>query len=134
MSHPIVFISHFTIKAGKLDSLKLLAQEIATRLDAEKPQTLVYLDYLNDDGTLATFVHVFPDPQAMDLHFEGADERSRAAFEYMDPSGWEVYGQPSDAAIGAMREMATSAGVPLTVQPDSMAGFVRLSAGEADVS
>ena len=128
MGQPIVFISHFTVKAGKLDDLKLLAQEVVTRLEAEKPQTLVYLAYLNDNGTLATFVHLFADPEAMDLHFEGADERSRAAFEYMDPNGWEVYGQPSEAALGTMRQMATSAGVPLTVQPESMAGFVRAAA------
>ena len=134
MGHPIVFISHFTIKPGKLDDLKLLAQEVATRLEAEKPQTLVFLDYLDDDGTQATFVHVFADPEAMDLHFEGAQERSRAAFEFMDPNGWEIYGQPSDAAMGTMRQTATSAGVPLTIQPEYMAGFVRLSAREADAS
>ena len=132
MGHPIVFISHFTVKAGKLDELKLLAQEVAMRLEAEKPQTLVFLDYLNDNGTQATFVHVFADPEAMDLHFEGGDERSRAAFEFMDPHGWEIYGQPSDTAIGAMREMATSAGVPLTIQPEHLAGFVRPAARKAD--
>ena len=129
-----MFISHFTVKAGKLDSLKLLAQEVAARMEAEKPHTLVYLDYLTDQGTQATFVHVFADPEAMDLHFEGADERSRAAFEYMDPNGWEVYGQPSEAASGTMRQMATSAGVPLTIHPDYMAGFVCPSARKTDAS
>ena len=128
MGQPIVFISHFTVKAGKLDPLKLLAQEVATRLEAEKPHTLVYLNYLTGRGTQATFVHVFADPEAMDLHFEGSDERSRAAFEFMEPIGWEVYGQPSEAASGTMRQMATSAGVPLTIQPDYMAGFVRPNA------
>jgi hypothetical protein len=134
MGQPIVFISHFTVKAGKLDQVKLLAQEVATRLEAEKPQTLVFLDYLNDNGTQATFVHVFADPEAMDLHFEGADERSRSAFEIVDPNGWEVYGHPSDTAIGAMREMATSAGVPLTIHPEYMAGFVRAAARKTDAS
>jgi len=129
MAQPIVFISHFTVRPGKLDDLKQLAHEVAVRLEAEKPRTLVFLHYLDDDGTQVTFAHVFADPEAMDLHFGGAQERSRAAFEFMDPIGWEVYGRPSDAALGTMRRMATAAGVPLTIQPDYLAGFMRLHAG-----
>ena len=127
MAHPIVLISHFTIKPGKLDDLKGLAQEVATRLEAEKPQTLVFLDYLDDKGTQVTFVHMFAGPEAMDLHFGGAQERSREAFEFMEPKGWEIYGRPSAAALGTMRQAATSAGVPLTIHPEYLAGFVRLA-------
>lgn len=129
MGDPIVFISHFTIKPGKLGDLKLLAQEVATRLEAEKPRTLVFLHYLDEGGTHVTFVHVFADPEAMDLHFEGAQERSRAALEFMDPNGWEIYGRPSDASLDTMRRAAASAGVPLTIQPEYVAGFMRLHAG-----
>jgi hypothetical protein len=129
VDHPIVFISHFTIKAGKLETLKLLAQDVAIRLEAEKPQTLVFLHYLDDKGTQVTFVHVFADAEAMDVHFRGAQERSRVAFEFVDPKGWEIYGHPSDAALGTMRKAATSAGVPLTIQPEYLAGFVRRLGG-----
>ena len=127
MAHPIIFISHFTIKPGKLADLKVLAREVATRLEAEKPRTLVFLHYLDDDGTQATFVHMFADLEAMDLHLGGAHERSRVASEFMDPKGWEIYGQPSDAALGTMRQAATAAGVPLTIHPEYLAGFVRLA-------
>lgn len=127
MAHPIVFISHFTIKPGKLDALKLFAREVAIRLEAEKPQTLIFLDYLDQKGTHATFVHMFADPEAMDLHFGGAQERSQSAFEFMNPNGWEIYGKPSEAVLAAMRQAATSAGVPLVVQPEYLAGFMRLS-------
>ena len=125
MDHPIVFISRFTIKAGKLAKLKQLAHEVAAQLEAEKPQTLTYLIYLDDSGSQVTFVHLFADPAAMDLHFRGADARSRAASEFMDPIGWEICGQPSDAALGAMRQAANSAGVELTIRPAYLSGFVR---------
>jgi len=128
MAQPIVFISHFTIKPGKADELKLLAHDVATRLEAEKPETLIFLIYLDDNRTHATFVHMFADPAAMDLHIDGAQERSQAAFELIEPMGWEIYGGPSDDALGTMRQAATSAGVPLTIQREYMAGFVRLSA------
>ena len=128
MDQPIVFISHFTIKPGKLDDLKLLTEEVVTRLEVEKPRTSIFLTYLDDDGTQVTFVHVFADSEAMDLHFGGAQERSRAAFEFMDPNGWEIYGRPSDASLETMRRGAASAEVPLTIQPDYLAGFMRLRA------
>jgi quinol monooxygenase YgiN len=127
VAHPIVFVSQFTIKSGKLNDLKRLAQDVATRLEAEKPQTLVYLDYFDDNGTQVTFLHVFADPDAMDLHFAGAQERSRVASEFMDPTRWEIYGRPSAAALGTIRQAAASAGVPLTIRAEYVAGFIRLA-------
>jgi hypothetical protein len=129
MDQPIVFISHFTVKPGKLGDLKVLAQEVATRLEVEKLRTLVFLPYVDDDGTQVTFIHVFADPEAMDLHFGGAQERSRVALEFVDPNGWEIYGRPSDASLETMRRAAALAEVPLTIQPDYLAGFMRLPAG-----
>jgi len=127
LDHPIVFISQFAIRAGKLEGLKLLAHQVAEQLEAEKPQTLAFLIYLDDDGARITFVHLFANPAAMDLHFRGAEERSRAASELMDPIAWEIYGRPSEAAVAAMRRTATSAGVPLTIRPEFAAGFARVA-------
>jgi hypothetical protein len=84
------------------------------------------LAYLDDTGTEVSFVHVFTDVDVMDLHFQGAEERSRAAYEFMDPAGWEIYGTPSDAALQMMRQAATSAGVALTVQSEYLGGFLRI--------
>jgi len=89
--------------------LKLIAHEVSAQLEAEKPQTLTFLMYLDDNGTQLTFIHLFAEPAAMDLHIRGADERSRAASEFMDPVGWEIYGQPGDAVLAEMRQTATSA-------------------------
>ena len=125
MLDPIIFVSHFTIRSGKLGQLKQLADEVTRRLELDKPRTVLYLIYFDRDGTRASFLHVFADPEAMDLHFDGAQERSREALEFMDPDGWEIYGQPSHAALEAIRQAATSAGVPLTIQPEYIAGFVR---------
>ena len=125
MSEPIVFISHFRVKAGKLDSLRRLSHVVTKRLEAEKPRTLVFLAYLDDSGESVSFVHVFGDAESMDLHFQGADERSKAAYEFLEPEGWEIYGRPSDAAVETMRQAATTSGVSLTVQGQHMSGFLR---------
>lgn len=129
MSEPVVFISYFTIKEGKLDALKQLSEEIRAGLHEEKPRTVAYLMYLDDEGTEMTVVHCFPDADAMDLHFEGSDERSAAAHELMAPRGWEIYGKPNDGALEMMRHAAAAAGVSLTVKAEYVGGFLRLQAG-----
>ena len=65
----------------------------------------------------------------MDAHFEGAEERPRAAYELVEPRGWEIYGEPSRAALETMSQAASSAGVTLIHQPEDIAGFLRLGSG-----
>jgi quinol monooxygenase YgiN len=126
MSGPIVFVSHFRVKGGHLDRLGELTNTVTSGLQAEKPRTLVYLAYVDDGGTTATFVHVFADAESMTAHFEGSGERSALAYEVMDPAGWEIYGAPDEATVESMRQAAASAGVALTVEPNFLAGFLRL--------
>src|SRR5918999_3214174 len=96
---PIFFLSHFRIKDARLDLGRQLTSEAAARLQGEKPRTVLFLSYVDADGGTISFLHAFADAEAMDLHFVGADERSRAAYQYLEPLGWEVYGNPRAAAL-----------------------------------
>lgn len=126
MSEPIAFVSHFTVKPGKSEDLRRLAVVASKQLEADKPRTLVFLAFFNDDETRVSFLHVFADPESMDVHFEGSDERSQAAYEYVDPVGWEFYGRPSQQALETMEQAAVSSGATLTVEPDYLGGFLRM--------
>ncbi len=126
MSEPVVFISHFKVKEGKLDDLKRLSGEVERSLREDKPQTAAWLIYLDEDGTRVSFVHCFPDARSMDLHFEGSDERSAAVYEFVEPDGFEIYGSPSDEALGSMRQTAAGSGVSLDVRPEHLGGFLRV--------
>ena len=126
MSEPVVFVGHFAVKDDKLNELKLQVREVLQMLEAEEARTAAQLVYLDDTGTNLSIVHVFADADAMDIHVQGADERSKAAYEFMDPAGWEIHGTPSDAVLQMMRQAATSAGVALTVQPEHLGGFLRI--------
>lgn len=126
MSEPVVFISHFAIKEGALDDLKRMTQDATERLREAKPQTVLFLSYMDHEAGRISFLHAFPDADAMDLHFEGADERAAAAYELIEPRGWEFYGRPSEQAMASMRATAERFGVPLVVEPDFNAGFLRL--------
>ena len=87
MTEPIVFVSHFRVKEGSIEALKALAHGGYDRLDREKPRTLVFLSYIDEHRGVISFLHVFGDADSMDVHFEGADERSRAASEFMRARG-----------------------------------------------
>jgi len=125
MPEPIVFVSHFRVREGKLEPLKQGFQANVQRLRSEKPRTLLFLGFFDESTHRVTFVHAFADAHALDLHFEGAGERTRAAYELIEPEGWEFYGTPSDRVMDAMRREAAAAGVPLLHQPAHLGGFVR---------
>ena len=125
MPEPVVFISHFRVKEGKLDDLKRLAGEVEQSLREDKPRTAAWLIYLDEDGGKVSFVHCFPDAGAMDLHFEGSDERTAAVYEFVEPAGFEIYGTPSDQAMATMQQAAAGSGVALTVLPEHVGGFLR---------
>jgi hypothetical protein len=126
MGEPVFFISHFAIKEGGLDALRSMSAEATERLREDKPQTVLFLSFLDEEGARVSFLHAFPDAEAMDRHFEGAEERSAAAYELLEPRGWEFYGRPSEQAMEGMRATAARFGVPLVVEPEFNAGFLRL--------
>ena len=127
MSEPVVFISHFAVKEGALDELKRMSRAAVEGIRAGKPRTVLFLSYLDEEGGRISFLHAFPDADAMDQHFEGADERAAAAYEFIEPRGWEFYGKPSGRAMEGMRATAAKFGVPLVIEPEFNAGFLRLA-------
>ena len=130
MSEPVFFISHFAIKGGALEDLKRLTAEATEGLRQQKPRTVLFLSFLDERGSRISFLHAFPDADAMDEHFAGADERAAAAYEYIEPRGWEFYGKPSEQAMEGMRATAERFGVPLNVEPEYNSGFLRLAQAE----
>jgi quinol monooxygenase YgiN len=127
MPVPIVFISHFTIREGSLEAFRKQQRKAVEHLRTAKPRTLAFLTYLDEEASRLSIVHVFGDPESLDVHFEGAMERARAAYEHLLPAGWEVYGTPSEAAMGMLRSGASAAGVTVEISPGYAGGFLRVS-------
>lgn len=125
MSGPIVFISHNTVKDGKLEGFRSAFGQVARALDAEKPGTVVFLAFAAYDGSEVSVVHVFPDADAMGRHLEGVQERMRTALEFIQTTGYEIYGAPSEPVLVAMRRFADAEGVPLHVRGDHVGGYLR---------
>ena len=129
VSEPIVFISHHRIKPGKAEELKALTAEIWSAMETEKPQTLMNLAFVNQEGTEVSFMHAFADIEGMRLHWQGADERAQQAYEYVEPIGFEIYGSAGEQIVEGMRAEAAGGGATLTLWPEFVTGFLRLTPG-----
>lgn len=129
MPGPIVFVSKHKIKEGKLEWLKENTPERMSSIEASKPGTVFQNAYLNEDESVASFVHVFPDAAAMAQHMVGAADRSEAAFEYLEPMSMEIFGSPNEQVVQMFRQIEDR-GVKVTYLPRHVAGFIRLLPAE----
>ncbi len=123
MPEPIGFISHSTVKEGKLDELRELSPEMFSALEAEKPGTVLHYGYLDADDGQVHFILVFPDADAMDAHMEGAQQRVARAAELIDTTAFEIYGTPSDPVVEALSQNPS---VEVTIRPGGVGGYIRL--------
>ena len=129
MSGPIVFISHSRVKPGRLAEFQQLYHSVIEWVQAEKPGTLLHLAFASEDGGEVSMIHVIQDADAMDVHLQGAAENARKAGELIEMHAWELYGQPSAAAVKQVRKMLSSLGVEIDWQPHHLDGYMRFERG-----
>lgn len=128
MSDPIVFISCNRVKDGRLAEFRRHYQDSLPITQANKPGTLVQLAYVNEDATMVDIVRVFPNADAMDLQLQGAGERSKATYQFIEPTSIEIYGTPSNYAMEMLKKVAGS-GIRVSINPQFTGGFIRLKSG-----
>ena len=124
MSDPIVFISHHKVKGGKADGFSDHYQDSIQPIFDDKPATLAQLAYENENATEVTVVRLFPSAEALDLQLQGADERSRKTYEFIEPIGIEIFGTPNPATLKKMKKIAGS-GITVSISPKYIGGFIR---------
>jgi len=128
VTDPIVFISRNRVRPGRLDDFLRHYWNSVPLTEAAKPGTLVQLAYLSEDATEVVIIRVFPSAEAMDLQLQGADERSKAAYQFIEPASMEIYGTPSDLTMEMMKKVAGS-GIEVSVNPLFIGGFIRPISG-----
>jgi len=128
MSEPVVLISKHKIREGKLEGLGPFTEEVMPMIKASKPGTVFQGAYVSEDGSEASFVHVFPDAEAFEHHLIGADDRIARTHEFTEPVSMEIFGSPGEKTLQMFREME-SRGISFTLRPEYLGGFIRLTAG-----
>lgn len=134
MSKPLIYISTWKIKKGKLESLKRLSQELVELFMEREQQIIAFNTFINEEGTEMTSIQIHPDADSMDSHMkvlgqaftevEGMGE----VMELIEPISIEIYGTPSVSLLESDRQLVES-GVPRNIKPILIAGFTRSSAG-----
>ena len=69
-------------------------------------------------------IRLFPNAEAMDLHLQGADERSKAAYKFIEPTSIEIFGKPNPATLEMMKKIV-GPGLDFKISPNYMGGFIR---------
>jgi hypothetical protein len=127
MPEPIIFIAHQKIKQGKTEECKKYYQEVADWMETNKPHTAAHIAYINEDGTEASVVHIFPNVEAMEKHMQNLGDLGMKAFALMEIVGFEVYGTPSKIVMDSMLKMIPEAKV--IMKPQIAGGYIRLKSG-----
>ena len=128
MSEPIVFISRNRIKEGLFEAFRRHYHDSVPPIEAGRPDTLLQLAYFDEAASEVVVVRLFASAAAMDLHLQGADERSQAAYEFVEPSSIEIYGAPNKYALEMINRVAGS-GIEVSVNPTFIGGFISPQSG-----
>ena len=124
MGEPIVFISRNRIIEGKGEEFKKHYQDSIPPILAGKPGTLAQLAFENEDATEFTVIRIFPNADALDAQIQGADERSKKTYTFIEPTSIEIFGTPNPATLEKMKKIAGS-GISVTINPNYTGGFIR---------
>ena len=128
MSEPIVFISRNRVKEGLLADFKKHYYDSIPLIEASKLDTLVQLAYVNEDDSEVDIVRLFPNAEGLDLQLQGADQRSKVTYQFIEPTSIEIYGTPNNYAMEMMKKVAGS-GIKVSIKPQFIGGFIRPKSG-----
>jgi hypothetical protein len=125
MAGPFIFIATNRLRPGKLEDERARVPGLVEFIEANEPRLIAFNEYASEDGTEVAVVHVHPDADSMTSHMELVAERAARAYaETVEATtSIQVFG-PSDGVVEMLRRQA-GAGVPLSVKPHHLGGFVR---------
>lgn len=128
MSEPIIFISRNRVKAGRNDEFRKHYQDSIPAIFDSKPETYAQLgyEYENNEAIEFVVIRLFLSADALDLQIQGADERSKKTYEFIEPISIEIFGTPNPTTLEKMKRIAGS-GIVVSISPSYVGGFIRQS-------
>lgn len=105
MSDNVSWLLQVNVKDGQLDAFRSLMEEMVVATQNEDG-TLIYEWFVSDDGGAVHIYERYADSDAVLTHLGsfGANFADRF-FALVDPAGFWVYGEPTEAAAQALREV-----------------------------
>lgn len=128
MAEPIVFISRFRLRPGAGLAFVTAFADAVELIAASKPRTATFVAYVDADESEVRIVHIFPDAEAMSVHFEGSNERAKSIADLGEPAGFEVFGSAPTSSIEQLARETSVSGAELRMYPRYLGGFLRAPA------
>lgn len=130
MSQPIVYVDTSEVQAGKLPELRAAIRELAEFVEENEPQLVSYSVYFAEDESHMTVMHVHSDSASLDHHMEVAGARFERFTDLVTLRSIHIYGQPSQRALGQLRNKLLLLGAGDVVLHAPHAGFLRAALSE----
>ncbi len=124
MTNPIVFIIRHRVKKGMIEAFRNHYQNSIPLTKTSKPSTMIQLAYINEDATEVDVIRIFPNAEGLDLQLQGADQRTKTTYQFIEPTSIEIYGTPNPIVIEMIKKVAGS-GIEVSVKPQFIGGFIR---------
>jgi hypothetical protein len=70
MYKPLIFVSTWKIREGRLEGYKQFVKELIEHIQMKEPQLIAFNMYFNEDETEMTSIQVHPDAASMDFHMQ----------------------------------------------------------------
>jgi len=130
MSQPLVYVDTSDVRAGMLPQLKAAIKELAEFVEENEPQLVCYSVYFTEDGSRMTVVHVHADSTSLDYHMDVAGPLFRTFADLVTLSSIHIYGEPSESALGQLRDKLRLLGAGDVTVHAPHVGFVRAALPE----
>ena len=125
MSQPLVYVDTSEVRPGKLGELKAAIQELAEFVEENEPGLISYSVYFAERGDRMSVVHIHADPASLDYHLDVAGPLFQRFSDLVTLSSIHIYGEPSDTALGRLREKLRILGAGDVIVHQPHVGFVR---------
>jgi quinol monooxygenase YgiN len=125
MSQPLVYVDTSEVRPGKLEQLKAAIAELADFVEENEPRLISYSVYLVESANSMSVVHVHTDPASLDYHLDVTGPLFERFADLVTLSSIHIYGEPSETALGHLREKLRLLGAGDVVVHRPHAGFVR---------
>jgi hypothetical protein len=125
MSQPLVYIDCSEVREEALEQLRDAIRELADFIEENEPQLISYTVYFSEDGRQMTVMHVHADSASLDYHMDVAGPRFGRFADLLTLSSIHIYGEPSDMALGQLRDKVRLLGSGDVIVHPPHAGFNR---------
>lgn len=125
MSQPLIYVDTSSVREGALEELKAAVAELSDFVAENEPRLISYNVYFTEDSSQMTVVHVHADSASLDHHMDAAGPRFARFADLLTLSSIHIYGEPSETALGQLRDKLRILGAGDVIVHEPHTGFSR---------